>query len=159
MQAIGQPGVKGVCFACQEDAKPKTGKTVVVTSESGEGTALGKVTFKEVDHNPGQASALPKDPNAVRKAIMDKAKRQTMNPELFEKLDKGLDQTTPLDEVIIRTTISHLSGNVIENLLDAAFEAIDNMPPGTTLKETKRMIQVQDKISALLYKYKSKGDK
>ncbi len=150
MQAIGQPGVKGVCLACQAGAQPKTGHTVVVTSESGEGTALGKVTLQQVEHNVGSDSALPKDPAAIRKAIMDKANAKGMSP-LQEQLFPVPDGT-----IRIEFTVQDLTSNgIVTTLLQLAYDAIDNMPPFKTLKETKKAIKLQEDIEALM-KHKEK---
>jgi len=148
MQAIGQPGIKGVCLGCQVAAQPKTGRTVVVRSESGEGTALGKVTLEEVEHTPGSVSALPKDPAAVRKAIIDKANNKGVSVPI-----EGPSSIIIMndDRIKIEFTVQDLThGGIVNTLLQLTYEAIDNMPPFKTLKETKKAIKLQEDIEKLL---------
>jgi len=160
MQAIGQAGRKGICFGCAEDGKPKTGRTVVVTSETGEGTALGSVKLQEVDHNPGASSALPKDPEGLRKAIMDKANAKGVAPTPIlpplPPTHEGLNaphEHVETDSLCIWVSLKELEGDFsLGTILDKIYDAIDNLPPGKTLKETKRLIALQDKVNNLRFK-------
>lgn len=149
MKAIGQPGIKGVCLGCQAAAQPKTGKTVVVTGETGEGSALGRVQTQEVEHNPGVASALPKDPDAVRKAIQDKANAKGITP-MPTVTAVPLPPPENDGKVHLALSIEELEEGVVPALLHATYDAIDNMPPFKTLKETKKAIKVQETIEHLL---------
>lgn len=130
MQAINQPGIKGLCFACVEDAKPKTGKTVVVKSETGsvkpERTAPeGKVEIEVVDANTVV--------EPVAKAV-------------------PLPRPTP-GGVTIRLTIDELyEPDIIRTLLVKINEGIDNMPPPATIKEAKRIFVLQEQIEKLISK-------
>ncbi len=148
MQTIRQPGMKGICFGCAEDGKPKTGKTVVIKSETGEGTALGKVTLEQVEHNPGESSALPKDPEGLRKSIMDKASAKGVaTPVTVHPVDLPISEGT----IRIEFTVQDLTDNgIVNSLLQLAYDAIDNMPPFKTLKETKKAIKLQEDIEAIL---------
>lgn len=149
MQAIGQAGRKGICFGCAEDGKPKTGRTVVVTSETGEGTALGSVKLQEVEHNPGAASALPSDPAAVRKAIIDKANAKGVTQVPVQEPQK--DGFVNEGKIRIEFTIEDLTeSGIVNSLLQLTYDAIDNMPPFKTLKETKKAIKLQEDIERLL---------
>lgn len=146
MQAIGQPGIKGVCLGCRASAEPKTGRTVVVTSETGEGTELGRVTLQEVEHQPGAVSPLPKDPEAIRKSIMDKANAKGIGG--FEQLAVTVDVEGTIN---IKLTVDELMENgIVLVLLQSLYDAIDSMPPGKTIKETKRMIKLQEDVELLL---------
>ena len=148
MQAINQPGVKGMCFGCSEDGKPKTGHTTRVASETGAGLA-GRVELEELEHSVGVASHVVHDVDAVRKAIADKAKgigvTKTLQPA-----------PSSSSELIITVSIEELlSHGITTTLLQLAYDAIDNMPPCPTLKETKKAIRLQEDIERLL---KAEGD-
>ncbi len=102
---------------------------------------MGKVKFEEVEHGVGGASALPKDPNAVRKAIMDKANAKGVVPPVPD----------PNDTIQIAVTFHQLyMDGIVTTLLQATYDAIDNMPPFKTLKETKKAIKLQEDIEKLL---------
>ena len=118
MQQVGAGG-KGICFACAEDAKPKTGTTVVVTEASPD--AKGKVTIRNVNTNETLEGT----------------------PALIEHPNEG--------EIVIRLTIDQLGQDgIINTLLQSAYDAIDNMPPFKTLKETKQAIWIQENIQTLM---------
>ena len=118
---LGQVGVKGskICFACQEEAIPKTGKTVIVKEENQDGT--GKVTIMDVAKQTETTLAVPSAPAEIIKG-----------------------------EIVIRLAVGALSDDPVKVLLQSAYEAIDNMPPFATLKETKQAIKLQEDIQALL---------
>lgn len=148
MQAINQPGVKGVCFGCQADGQAKTGRTVIVTNEIGAG-ALGRVETQEVEHQVNPASPLVKDVAAVRAAIAAKAEAKGVAPMPTPVALEPEPQGT----VTVKVTIDELhKGDVLVTLLHAIYDGIDNMPPFKTLKETKKAIAVQEAIEAQLAK-------
>ena len=116
---MGQKG--GVCFACQEDSKPKTGTTVVVTEASPD--AKGKVTIRNVNTNESMSAEIP--------------------VETKVNINTG--------EISIRIAVDDLPEfGITKVLLEAAYDAIDEMPPFKTLRETKRAIAIQDAIKKLL---------
>lgn len=135
MQAINQPGVKGVCFACVEDAKPKTGRTVVVKSETGETKAMtgapeGKVEIEVVNGVP---------------VHVDKPKGEIVSvPRLA-------------NHISIHVTIEELEQpDVIRTLLQKVNEGIDEMPPPSTIKEAKRIFKLQERIEEVIKSMESK---
>jgi hypothetical protein len=119
LQQVGMKG--GVCFACQEDGKKKTGTTVVVTEASPD--AKGKVTIRNVNTNESIVSEVP--------------------TETKVNVISG--------EINIRIAVDDLPEfGITKVLLEAAYDAIDEMPPFKTLRETKRAIAIQDAIKQLL---------
>lgn len=147
MQAINQPGVKGMCFGCSEDGKPKTGHTTRVASETGTGLA-GRVELEELEHSVGAASHIVHDVDAVRKAIAEKAKGVVMPTAVVEPPPNGeLTITVSIEELLVH--------GITTTLLQLTYDAIDNMPPCATLRETKKAIRLQEDIDRLL---KAKGD-
>lgn len=146
MQAINQPGVKGVCFGCKADGEVKTGRTVVVTKEIGEGLQ-GRVEFEEVEHQLTPSSRVVNNPDQVRADIAAKAalKGATPMPVAIPVQDE------PTGEIVIRLTVDDLTSNgVVTTLLQSAYDAIDSMPPFKTLRETKKAIKLQEDIEAIL---------
>lgn len=149
MQAINQPGVKGVCFGCQADGEVKHGRSVVVTSETGEGLS-GKVELQEVEHIVTPSSKLV-NADAVRKAIAAKAEGKGVSMPVQESVMNSGD-------IVIRLTVDELTKHgIVTTLLQSAYDAIDSMPPFATLRETKRAIKLQEDIERLL-KLNSKGE-
>lgn len=128
MEAINQPGIKGVCFACTEDAKPKTGRTVVVKSETGDtkagvGMPDGKVEYDVVDE----------------RAVQEKPVR-AVTPTL-----------SPAGGITVRLTMDELYSNeIVKVLLTKIYEGLDNMAPPATIKEAKRVFGLQEKIEKLI---------
>jgi hypothetical protein len=127
METINQPGMKGICFGCYANALPKTGRTVVVKSETGDltqpkGPITGRVEMAEVPHAPSNVKEKP------------------MNEE-------------PVGVVVIKMTIDELSKpDLLWTVLNAIYNGIDEMPPFKTLKETKRAIRIQENITEELHK-------
>lgn len=149
MQAIGQPGKKGVCFGCMADGEEKHGRTVVVTSETGEGLS-GKVTLQEVEHVLTPSSKLV-DPVATRLAIEAKANAKGVAPMTQATPTQVAQEPAIAGDIVIRLSVDDLaSGGVVATLLQAAYDAIDGMPPFKTLRETKRAIKLQEDIEQLL---------
>lgn len=145
MQAIGQPGVKGVCFGCKGDGEEKTGRTVRVVSETGEGL-LGKVVTEELDHVVGEASRVVANPEAVREALKQKAEAKGVAP--VQAQVRVADRPAL---ITVQFSIDELAqSGIVPTLLQLAYDAIDNMPPFPTMKETKRAIKLQEDIEAIL---------
>lgn len=115
---LSQVGIQNskVCFACQEDAKQKTGRTVVVSETTPDAT--GRVTIMDVKDNKETTIEVP--------------------------------TVQATGEIIISLSLLELTADPIRALLQAAYDAIDNMPPFKTLKETKQAIALQEEIQELL---------
>lgn len=146
MQAINQPGIKGVCFGCKADGEEKHGRTVVVTGETGEGLS-GRVTLEEVEHQLTPSSPIVKDPDKVRAEIAARAAAKGAAPMPVAQPALPL----PSGEIVIRLTVDDLmTSGIVTTLLQCTYDAIDAMPPFPTLKETKRAIKLQEDIEALL---------
>lgn len=116
LQQVGAGG-KGICFACAEDAKPKTGTTIVVTEASP--TAGGKVTIRNVTTDESVSAEVPTTGSVS-------------------------------GEINIHLTVAQLATNPVHTLLQATYDAIDNMPPFKTLRETKQAIALQDQLVHLI---------
>jgi hypothetical protein len=155
MQAVNQPGIAGLCFGCSADAEPKTGHTVVVheskeeKAQSGHATLSPTLTKIEmVEHLVGEASALPKDPNAIRKSIADKAKGITM-PTVSETAVEYNPNT-----LVVSVTVDELEqGDCLVVLLQRLYDALDNSS-FTTIKEAKKVMAIQDAITKKINKIK-----
>jgi hypothetical protein len=155
MQAVNQPGVAGLCFGCSADAEPKTGRTVVVHESKQEQAQAGHQSLTPtlskieiVDHNVGQASALPKDPDAVRKAIADKAKGTVTMPDTKSVLPDDPNDLT------INVNVAELEQNdCLLVLLQRLYDALDNST-FTTIKEAKRVMAIQEAITKKISKIK-----
>ena len=151
MQAVNQPGIVGLCFGCSADAEPKTGRTVVVTESQQESARSGHLTLSPtlskievVEHIVGTSSALPKDPEAVRKAIANKAKGvQSMSDGITDCEKQGLYS---LNRLTICIDIDELEqGDCLVVLLQRLYDALDNSS-FTTIKEAKRVMTIQEAI-------------
>lgn len=135
MQAINQPGVKGVCFACVEDAKPKAGRTVVVKSETGETKAMtsapeGKVEIEVVGAAP--VDGVTTSPGKAGAALRTNSIAIYMSVDELEQAD------------------------MIRTLLQKVNEGIDEMPPPSTIKEAKRIFKLQERIEEVIKSMESK---
>jgi hypothetical protein len=156
MQAINQPGIAGLCFGCSADAEPKTGRTVVVTETQQEKAQSGHQTLAPtlskieiVDHTVGKASALPKDPDAIRKAIAEKAGGNLPMVAIQET-------AIPLDpnDLTVQVSIAELEqGDCLVVLLQRLYDALDNSS-FTTIKEAKRVMSIQEAINKKIKKIK-----
>lgn len=157
MGAINQPGIAGVCFACQQDALPKTGQSIVITEETGDLNASkpgavpgGKVKAVFVQHTVGESSPVVKNPEAVRKQIAEKA----VAKGAISMEDPQSDTFT----VHLSVAVDELcEGNILLILLKKAYDGLDDLPSGT-IKTAKRIIRVQEKIEATIASL-SKGEK
>lgn len=156
MQAVNQPGIAGLCFGCVADAEPKTGRTVVVHETKQEQAQAGHQNLTPtlsrieiVDHTVGEASALPKDPNALRKSIADKAKGTVTMPDTLV----AQAQYDPND-LTINVNVSELEqGDCLVVILQRLYDALDNSS-FTTIKEAKRVMAIQEAITKKVNKLK-----
>lgn len=133
--AINQPGISGVCFECQEEAKPKTGRTVVVKRETGDMKASstapdGRVEFEDVTDQQGQSVVGVAQQDAIRREMIAKAK------------PSGITVVLTLDELF--------QPDIVRTLLVRIYDGIDDMAPPATIKEAKRVFGLQEKIEKLI---------
>lgn len=133
--AINQPGIAGVCFECQEEAKPKTGRTVVVRRETGDTKATtaapdGKVELEDVTDQHGQSVVGVARQDAIRVEQIAKGRAA------------GINVFLTLDEMF--------QPEIIRTLLTKVYDGIDDMPPPATIKEAKRVFGLQEKIEKLI---------
>lgn len=157
MQAVNQPGVAGLCFGCSADAEPKTGRTVIVHESKEEKAQTGHATLSPtissievVEHTVGEASALPKDPNAIRKAIQGKQKGVSGGVSTVAEIptsDFAYNIPFNLEELE--------QGDCLVVLLKRLYDALDNSS-FTTIKDAKRVMSLQDAIQKKIDKLRSK---
>lgn len=130
MGTINQPGSKGVCFACKAAGEPKTGKTVIVKSETGDmGNSAGIAPNGKVEIQVVDSTVLT---GQLEKKTLVETKISSNELTLVVSIDD-------LREFGIVTV-----------LLQTAYDAIDGMPPPPTIKEQKKVIKLQDDIEVLL---------
>lgn len=122
-----------VCLACEEAAKPKTGRTVVVTGEQGTGIE-GVVMGHEVPHQVGADSPIV-PPNV-----------KPLTPPLRSNGENMIHLSLTLDDLD--------KPNILLTIMQALYDGIDNLPPPPTIKETKKAIKLQEIIQSQIDKLK-----
>lgn len=147
MQAIGQGNKKGVCLACEEAAKPKTGQTIVITKESGTGLE-GGVEGVFVKHDPDSTPTVTKTdstPLQTKSGSTSSATKDLSNPTVNKDVGR----------ITLQFTLEDLEKpNILLTIMQALYDGIDNLPPPPTLKETKKAIAIQGVIEKQIAKLK-----
>lgn len=113
-----------ICFNCLDSDKPKTGHTIVVKENSTKGPTEDpkvEITLVREGVPMEQPMTVPELPVEVKTQPGDKCITITVSLEELE------------------------TDHFIGTLLKKAYEALDELPAGT-VKETKRVIHIQDRI-------------
>lgn len=90
MQAVSG---QAVCFGCMADSEPKTGRTVVVTNETGDGIE-GRVEVQEVTHNTATKvgpSPKPQLRGVTVSLTLDQLAKADALVVMLEQLHEALD--------------------------------------------------------------------
>lgn len=111
-----------VCFNCLDGDKPKTGHTIIVTENS---------------------TKSPQEDPTAKLSVVEKDGTVTEQPTMFIPQPVSVGGKG----VVIHVSLDELEGDAITVLLQKTYAALDELPAGT-VRETKRVIAIQDRLTS-----------